>query len=289
MGPTKDKEYKIELLVANRFCDHLGSNWEILPNHRESPDFLLSNHLSTIGLELTEYRQPGAKNKSVNHNIDFERQVHDAWIGDRKVNHWSVNFIYRLTPGGEMNGCYKVPCPKERDSVIKELKELVRTIPHPQDQQVIEIRFKEDHPHLVKTRYASRYHWIDGKDFPVLYEWFESVCLTYDPELVQGWPRSNLDVGWVGVIESVLRKQIQKKLSKLPGYRRRVPAGTEIHLLIWGSGQSVIQRFAPQHTETIRRIVVEEQERSSDRFDAVWWGPDLLMDSGRKHEFVKLA
>ncbi len=286
MALTKDE---IERLVAITFRDHLDSNWKILPNHRESPDFLLSNQMSTIGLELTEYRQPGAKDKAVNYDGQFKRFVLNAWIDDPKVNHWSVSLIYRLTQAGEMNGRYMVPLPQERDSAIEELKELVCIIPTPHDQQMIEVRFRQDNLRLANSPYGSRYHWVDEVDFPILHKCVESFRFTYHSGLVLGWPRSNLDVGWLGVIESDLIEHVQKKLSKLPDYRRNVPAETEIHLLIWSSGRSVTQRFGPQHIETVRQIVAEEQELGGDQFDAVWWGSDLLMDNGTKHEFVKLA
>ena len=286
MTLTKDE---IERLVASSFCDYLDSNWKILSDHREQPDFLLSNQLFTIGLELTECRQPGARDRAINYDGKFKRLVSDAWIDDPKVNHWSVGLIYRLTQAGEMNGRYMVPLPKEQDSAIEELKKLVCTIPTPHDRQMIEVRFRQDNLRLANSPYGSRYHWVDETDFPVLHKCFESLRLTYHPNHVEGLPRSNFNVGFVGVIESDLREQIRKKLSKLPDYRRNVPAETEINLLIWSSGRSTTQRFGAQHIETIRKIVAEEQELGGDQFDAVWWGSDLLMDNGTKHEFVKLA
>lgn len=286
MALPKDE---VEQLVASRFCDHLDSNWKILPDHREQPDFLLSNQLFTVGLELTECRQPGAQDRAINYDGEFKRLVLYAWINDSKVNHWSLSFRYRLTQAGGISGLYMVPRPKERNRAIKELVELACTIPTPQDQQSIEVRFRGDHARLANSRFASRYHWVDEKAFPVLHKCFESFRLTWHPDVVVGLPRSNFNAGYLGVIQSDLREQIRKKLSKLPGYRRNIPAETEIHLLIWSSGRATTQRFGPQDIETVRKIVAEEQELGSDRFDTVWWGSDLLMDNGTRDEFVKLA
>jgi hypothetical protein len=288
MKLSKDKR---ERLIADRFLRHLGSNWRILPGHRDRPDFLLSDEFSTIALELTEYRQPGANDRSVNYDRDFKREMADASIDDCTVNHWGVSFTYRLTEGRETNRAYTVPRPKDRDSAVKEFKQLVLSIPPAQHQHPIEVRFRGDHPRLANSRLGSRYHWVNEKDFPVLHKHFESIGLTYSPGCVQGLPRSNLGTGWVGVLEDELRKHVQRKLSRLADYRQSVPPGTKIHLLIWNSGGSVTQRFARRHIGQVRRIVVEEQGLGGDQFDVVWWGFDLLVNhrDGTKHEFVKLA
>ena len=287
MAMTKDER---EQRIAGLFCEHMGPQWTIDTKHRERPDFLLSDGKCAIGLELTELRQPGAHDRAINYDTEFKQLVLKTWIDDPQVHHRSVTLRYRLTPGGELEGRYMVPVPKERDGVINELKDLVRSIPPAENQTPIEVRFKGDHPRLANSHLASRYHWVDEKGFPMLHNCFESLRLTYDPEFVQGLPRSNLDVGFVGVVQEDLRTHIRTKLAKLKEYRRRIAAGTRISLLLWSSGRSSTQRLGQIHIEAVRQIVEEEFALVCDRFDAVSWGSDLLMDhsNGSSHEFVQL-
>lgn len=269
------KKGEKERRVADLFCRHLGKGWYVESDHRESPDFLISDGQERFGLELTELRQTGAQDEAIDYDRAFKADVCDVWLYDDSVNDWQVTFHYRLTQGGT----YTVPRPKDRDQVITELRQLVRTVTPDMSEKSAKVRFNGDHPKAASYGWDTDTLWVDEAPYPILHCYIESIRMQHSPVAVVGLPRSNLDVGMIGIVRARFRKQFEDKLSKLSRYRARVPDGAPLVLLIWSSGASVTQHFDPRTIDVIREEVRKLSALSKDRFDDVWFGADLMMET----------
>lgn len=269
------KKGEKERRVADLFCRHLGKGWHVESDHRESPDFLISDGQERFGLELTELRQTGAQDEAIDYDRAFKAKVCDAWLHDDSVNHWQVTLHYRLTQGGT----YTVPLPKDRNQVITELKQLVRTLAPDMSARIAEVRFNRDHPKASSCGWSTDTLWVDEAPYPVLHRYIKSIWMHHSPVAVVGPPRSNLDVGMSGIGQVRFRQQFKNKLLKLNRYRARVPDNTPLALLIWSSGASVTQHFDPRTIDVIREEVRKLSALSKDRFDDVWFGADLMMEA----------
>ena len=272
-GPwSKDDK---ERYVANRFCQSLGDGWEIDFSHREKPDFLLARRTERVGLELVECRQVGPQDEAVGYDKEFRKEIHEQWLDDKDVQHWSVYIEYRKSRKKNIEK-YHVPPPKQRKSCIDELKRLAKSlVPRPNGH--IEVCFNED---LKKTPLK---HWFTPSDlvlvqqYPTLHKHFISFRFEYQPGLFFGWPRSNLDTGFLGVDDGELRRVIQQHLEQLPEYRRRV--SVPVWILVYNTGQAATRRIVddPNLIQQIQNLVRQEHVSAEDQFDKVWWGSNMMM------------
>ena len=88
-----------ELHVTRRFIAHLGDDFRIVEERNRDgrvPDFVISDGLGRVGLELTRYRIEGPENEAQQRDSDFQEYVHGQWIDDPTVNHWRPRLAYSL-------------------------------------------------------------------------------------------------------------------------------------------------------------------------------------------------
>ena len=275
--------------VSQLFCRSLGDAYELNSQFSESPDFLIDGPDGQIGLELTQYRNPGPENEVEEFNRDFQSFFLDQWIDDETVHHWHVSLFHRR--GLSRSGKRYVAFPRsarQKQDVIDELKTLVRGLKAPKDAPSVWIHFD--------GRPACRPHanhdvcWIQvgPETYPRLARYYRRICLGYGAPAVFGLPTSDLNCGAVGIDPDVLLALFERKMKKLQRYRENI-RGQPIWLLIYNEGHTISRNVGPRSKEVIVPLIQEAHLQSQESFDAIWWGEDCMLQEPFSSDFFRIV
>lgn len=276
----------LEEFVARRFCAHLGDGYRV-QEQREEPDFIIADCSGAIGLEITRYRTPGPKNQAEALDQRIKEFVLEHWLSDDTVNHWIPCLYYRLATSRQGNSFYRLPrTDAEKQAFVDDLKGLVRRLTPTESH--LRLYFVDDHKAGVLERLGDDM-FVREHDYPTLSHFCNEVGVHYARSARVGLISSNFNAGRVGIEEDVLGQLVESKLERLPTYRENLP-GVPIWLLIYNEGNTISRRIESlNYRETIVETLTRYHEVRDERFDAVWWGKNVMLDGASSPEFIEIS
>ena len=269
----KNSQKESETVVANKFLSLLNDGWTISDDNSESPDFVLTKGMRTVGLELTSYREQGAHNEADSRDCQLCQFIGDSWHKDTSVNHFQLALSYR-----ESNDRFLLPKKCCWNELLDEVRLLARSLVHSDEPIQFSFDLFEDTDEKFEQFVARQGRsCLPAKDYPILCRHFRRVVLRYHPNVVADKPTTSLSTRWTGADTSELQRVLESKIKKAKEYRSNLPANAELWLLIHNDGWPMSANIS---IDSILKKLLQTAEsvlRSSGVFVRAYWLTDALI------------